>query len=112
MSAPPPCAAAPIASAPPPIARARAAPRFVTRATDPERASRPQRNGFGVAMGILLAISVVGNLFVYYKHPQDSPFSQLEDQGAVPGVGYDQPAYSPYDQQAYSPAVPPGTADL
>ena len=110
MSAPPPCAAAPIASAPPPIARARAAPCFVTRATDPERAS--QRNGFGVAMGILLAISVVGNLFVYYKHPQDSPFSQLEDQGAVPGVGYDQPAYSPYDQQAYSPAVPPGTADL
>ena len=67
-------------------------------------------------MGVLLAVSVVGNLYVYYKHPQDSSFSQLEDQGAghvpVPGVGYDQPAYSPYDQQAYSPAVPPGTADL
>ena len=41
-------------------------------------------------MGVLLAVSVVGNL-VYYKHPQDSSFSQLEDQGAgrvpVPGVG-------------------------
>ena len=84
--------------------------------------------GFGIAMGVLLTVSVLGNLYVYSKHPEESQFSRLEEPShePVPGVGYDQPAYNPYDSAYTTPAPsagvvypppgsmtsPAGTADL